>query len=99
MRESEIQAQILARFNTGSTRLFRNSVGFSTENGRPQRFGLCRGSSDLIGIHRGRFVAIEVKSATGRATREQIAFLGMVRALGGIAVLARSVDDVARALE
>ena len=42
----------------------------------------------------GRFLAIEVKSATGKPTPEQTAFLAAVVRAGGIAFVARSVDDV-----
>ena len=39
------------------------------------------------------FTAVEVKTATGRATKEQRAFVEHVRSAGGIAGVVRSVDD------
>jgi len=72
---------------------------------RFHRFGV-KGMSDIIGIvsstdgvHQygpliGRFLAIEVKSAIGTPTPEQVAFLAAVVKAGGIAFLARSLDDV-----
>lgn len=61
---------------------------------RFMKFGLCVGSSDIIGItKRGLFFAIEVKTAKGKATKEQINFINHVRAQGGLAGIARSVDD------
>lgn len=42
----------------------------------------------------GRFLAIEVKSATGKPTPEQVAFLSAVVKAGGIAFIARTLDDV-----
>jgi hypothetical protein len=88
-------------------KLFRNNTGaIKDENGRLVRFGLCKGSSDLIGIKPtvitpemvGKtvaiFTAIEVKTPTGKATPEQIHFIDRVKALGGIAGIARSVEDV-----
>lgn len=42
----------------------------------------------------GRTLAIEVKSATGKPTPEQVAFLAAVVRAGGIAFVARSLDDV-----
>ena len=66
------------------------------------------GSSDLIGWHSititpdmvgqtvAVFAAVEVKDR-GRATKEQEAFISAVRAAGGLAGVARSVDD-ARAI-
>lgn len=74
-------------------------------NGRPLHAGLCLGSSDLIGYspllvgpeHVGQqlavFAAVEVKSATGRPSTEQRAFLDHVRNAGGRAGIARSVED------
>ena len=76
-------------------------------NARPLHAGLCKGSADLIGLrtvtigpeHVGQrlavFCAIEVKSATGRPTPEQTAFLALVREMGGLAGIARVVDDAA----
>ena len=59
------------------------------------QFGLCKGSSDIIGIHcpTGRFLAVEVKTKTGRASPEQIQFIEAVRSSGGIAGIARSPAD------
>lgn len=53
-----------------------------------------KGISDILGIHKsGRMIAIEVKSGQGRATEDQKAFLEKIREMGGIAGIARSVDD------
>jgi hypothetical protein len=71
---------------------------------RPLRAGLCPGSSDSIGLssrlilpeHVGRrvavFSAVEFKAAT-RPTPEQASFIQMVRSLGGLAGVARSVEE------
>lgn len=65
------------------------------QNAMLMTFGLCVGSSDIIGIHKptGRFLAVEVKTKTGRASKEQINFIEQVRAANGIAGLARSVQE------
>jgi hypothetical protein len=66
-------------------------------NGRPLHAGLCVGSSDLIGYRQvngvAQFVALEVKSATGRPTAEQTRFLSHITSAGGCAAVVRSVDD------
>jgi hypothetical protein len=62
---------------------------------RPIKMG-CPGMSDITGWTQGIYTAIEVKSAHGRITDEQAAFLGMVRAHGGRAGIARSVEDAGR---
>ena len=47
------------------------------------------GGADLIGIDNGgRFVAVEAKSATGRADKSQLDFLRLVARLGGLAQIA-----------
>ena len=71
--------------------------------GRPLHAGLCVGSSDLIGYRPvngiAQFVALEVKSATGRPTAQQVQFLDHINAVGGLAGIARSVDDAAAILQ
>ena len=92
-------------------RLIRQQAGtVELAAARPLHAGLCEGSSDLIGWRTVEvtpdmvgqrlavFAAIEVKSATGRPTPEQTAFLAAVREAGGVACVARSVEDAERAL-
>jgi hypothetical protein len=108
MSEQQTQQEIRLALSRGDTRLWRNNTGtLYDRQGRPVQFGLCKGSSDLIGLrsitigpeHLGQrlavFAAIEVKSATGRATPEQAAFIEQVQAMGGLAGIARSVSDAA----
>ncbi len=58
-----------------------------------------KGVSDILGIWKGKFLAIEVKTKTGRISPEQAAFLQRVINHGGIAFVARSVEDVERHLK
>ena len=64
---------------------------------QPVRYGLCVGSSDLIGWtcvgEHAVFTAIEVKASRGRVTDEQATFLMAVERAGGRAGVARSVED------
>lgn len=72
--------------------LWRNNVGF--DDGRKIRYGLGRGSADLIGIaHDGRFLGIEAKTPVGRLTPEQRAWLEVVERRGGIALVACSPEE------
>ena len=57
-----------------------------------------KGVSDILGIFNHRFMAIEVKSAKGRLSDEQKIFLQRVSENGGIAIVARSVEDVEQKL-
>ena len=94
------------RNNTGLGWVGRTGVKHETDGtvtvmihgARPLHAGLCVGSSDLIGYYRGRFLSIEVKVGRHVITDAQENFLEQVRAAGGIAVCARSVDEVLDAL-
>lgn len=77
-----------------------NSVGvFDQQKGiyrKPKSIYIIKGVSDILGIipPLGRVLAIEVKSAKGRASPEQIAFLDRVNKDGGIGFIARSYQEV-----
>ena len=98
MSERDIQQAILLAASADGHRLFRNNSGsLQDRNGRWVSFGLCVGSSDLIGFSAtGRFLAIEVKDK-GKPTAEQLAFIAMVRRHDGLAGVAHSVAE-ARAI-
>jgi hypothetical protein len=57
------------------------------------------GVSDLIGCYRGKALAIEVKSGKDKLTDAQSKFLENWRRAGGIALEARSIKEVADALD
>jgi len=60
---------------------------------------LCDGASDLIGwTKNGKFLAMEVKTATGRPSPEQLNFIEQVKKSGGIAGVVRCPEDVIRLL-
>lgn len=73
--------------------------------GRFFKAGLCVGSSDLIGLKSTEitaemvgkkiavFTAVEVKTKTGIASKEQIAFVEMVNNLGGIGMIVNNEVD------
>ncbi len=98
--------QLEASKNQG-VRLWRNESGlFFAPNGSRVRAGLCRGSSDLIGLRSilitpemtgtkiAQFLAIEVKVPGGRITDEQAKFIDLVNVLGGYG---RVIDSLAEA--
>jgi hypothetical protein len=104
--EQRIQQEIRLAISRGDTRVFRNNTGtLRDQNGRPVQFGLCKGSADLIGWRTvtvtpemvgtqvAVFLSIEVKTPTGRLRPEQQQWLDAVQAAGGIAGVARSVED------
>lgn len=98
-READIlQAIRLAAGKAGVT-LHRNNIGaYKDPKGYYIKYGVCNpGGSDLIGWRTrhgiAQFVAIEVKSDTGKATPEQLNFINTVISAGGIAGVCRSVED------
>lgn len=110
MTESDLLKRIQS-LATGDVRLFRNNVGgLRDAQGRYVRYGLCVGSSDLIGLRSlvitpkmigqrmAIFVALEAKSEFGRATDEQRRFIDMVGLMGGAAGIVRSEEDAMRIL-
>lgn len=57
-----------------------------------------KGISDILGCYKGRMLAIEVKTDVGRVSDDQQRFIKRVIEEGGIAFVARSVDDVINGL-
>ncbi len=93
--ESRIVNECLLALSAAGVTCWRNNTGVLPDRqGRPIKFGLCVGSSDIIGICLdGRFLAIECKTAIGQPTDAQVRFLDIVRARGGRAGIARSAVD------
>lgn len=102
-RESTIQAAVrLALGQRPELVLWRNNTGVALHSGGARVvYGLAPGSSDLIGVlaPSGRFVALEVKSPTGRSSVDQEKFLHLVRSRGGFAAVVRSVDEAHAAID
>lgn len=76
--------------------VFRANVGSGvTYDGRHFETGLPNGFSDLFGFRHsdGKIFFIEVKTSSGRLSKDQKNFLEKMRNYGAIAGVARSVDD------
>lgn len=109
--ERSLQDDIrLAYEHSKAVRLFRNNVGvLQDRRGNYVRYGLCPGSSDLIGWYSifprctccgydfpqpvAIFAAIEVKRPGEVPTDGQTQFIGTVRMAGGVAGWASSVEE------
>ena len=57
------------------------------------------GIPDIICCYRGKFVAFEVKTETGRTTALQESVINKIQKCGGKSVVVRSVNDVRAVLE
>lgn len=60
---------------------------------RPGRYHM-NGVSDILGIYKGKFLAIEVKGPKGVLSPFQRAYIKLINEHGGIAFMARSIEDV-----
>ena len=109
MSEAAIQAAIrLALGSHPRIKAFRNNAGqYKTPDGRWVKYGVGNpGGADLIGWRSvlitpdmvgqriAQFVSVEVKTPKGTVRPEQQVWADNVRKAGGIAVIARSVEDV-----
>ncbi len=100
MSESDIQKSILSHLEGNPIVAYhwRHNVGSVKRSGRYLRFGV-PGQSDILGILKGgRFFAIEVKRPKKNREPNQIEFQKTVNEFGGLAFVARSVEDVEREL-
>ena len=107
MTEMNRLRAIMLGLSTSGVRLFRNNCGaLKDAEGRLIRYGVANpGGSDLIGWRSitvtpdmigqklAVFLAIEVKGEKCKATDHQRNFIARVRADGGLAGVARTVDD------
>ena len=101
MTESDLMRAVMVALSLDGHQVFRANVGlFFTRDGRPIRSGLPVGFSDLFGHHRdgARAFYLEVKTATGRVTPEQQAFINAMRLRGAIAGVVRSIEDAQKML-
>ena len=109
--EAYVQNKIRLAVGHGGIRLFRNNTGALLDiKGRLVKFGLCKGSSDLIGFKTvtitpdmvgqkiAIFSAIEVKDK-GKATNEQKKFIDVIKKAGGLAGIARDIEDAKKILD
>lgn len=114
MKESSIQSLIMMALSQANCIVWRvDTAGawvgqiayrerdiITLKNAKMIHAGLCKGGSDIIGIHKptGKFIAIEVKNKNGRITEEQQRFINAIKAANGIAGIARSVEDALQLL-
>lgn len=81
--------------------LWPNQSGVAQYGQARVKYGLAKGSSDLIGIlsPSGRFVALEAKTGDAVTTAEQKLFVALVRKMGGFACVVRSKEEGLAAIE
>ena len=101
LTENQIQSQILNWLEAHKIFHWRQNTGavrkrYEDKNGQQKdyfiRFGF-PGISDILGCHRGRLFAVEVKRPGNKATADQQNFLRNVVKSGGVGMVCRSLDE------
>jgi hypothetical protein len=97
--ENRVKAGVLKYLKLRQIKAWSNPSGaVRIRPGKFMSFGL-KGSSDILGIlPGGRFIAVECKARGGRLSPEQREFLADIKALGGLAIVAKSWTDRDQAL-
>ena len=97
--EGDIVRGILQYLHLRRIEAWRNNTGcLRDRTGRPVTFGRV-GSGDIFAIlDGGRFMSIECKQEGKCPTKKQKAFAEIINRAGGLAIVARSIDDVEDAL-
>lgn len=112
MTETQLVRALLLHGSSLGGRWFRNNTGMLMDaRGNRVRYGLCVGSSDVVGWtpvvigpeHVGRTLAVwtafECKVGRNTTTVEQGAFLAAVKAQGGIAAVVCRLEDADAAVD
>ena len=101
MNEADFMRQCMIEASKLGATMWRNNQGaYKHPKGYYIKYGVCNpGGSDLIGIYRSKFTAIETKTLKGKATLEQINFIKFIHANGGLAGIARKIEDVKKILD
>ena len=95
VKEKEIQKQILDWLRLTKRFCWKNNtVGIYIQKTGHYIPNQSAGAPDIFVVICGQLIGIEVKSAIGKQSPDQVRWQGNLEAAGGIYVLARSLDDV-----
>ena len=96
--ETDIQRAVLDWLRFKNIFAFRiNNMGVPTRDASGEirfRPSTVKGISDIFAVFHGRFVAIEVKTQTGKMTEYQQRFLDAVKDSGGVGLVIRSIKEL-----
>ena len=97
--ETTILQKVRLRASELGCTMFRNNSGMLyNKEGTPVRYGLARGSSDLVGWRTvngvAQFIAIEVKVPGKKPTAEQANFIDQVNKAGGIGAVVTDPEQL-----
>lgn len=94
LSEHDVQSQILAWLKLKCIFSYRQNTGAAKLKGFWVRFGI-PGAPDIVAVHRGRFIGIEVKKVGEKQSEDQKEFERNLVAAGGTYILAYCLEDVA----
>lgn len=102
VKETDIQNAILEYLQYKNIFVWRNNNTpvFDPRTNAYRRMpkGSIKGVSDILGVFKGKMLAIEVKRPGFYPSQSQKKFLQQINDEGGVGFIARSVDDVEREL-
>lgn len=97
--EKDIQRSIIDYLRLKGVLCWKNSTGGiykkSTDSYIPSQ---SVGAPDIFALDEGTFYGIEVKRPGGKLSDKQSEFLRKIEENGGVAIVATSIDDVAKHL-
>ena len=98
MNEHSIQNAIRLKLSELGYAVFRINTGkVQMKDGRWFDTGVPKGFSDLMAVKDGKVYFLEVKTDKGKASKEQLNFLAVMRdRYGCVTAIVRSVDDAVR---
>ena len=97
--EAKLQQECFVHFwNTypelrGTMWMVHNNAKNAFQGAILKAMGMVKGVSDLQWLHSGIYYAIELKTATGRQSNEQIQWQKQIESQGGVYVVLRSFDE------
>jgi len=92
--ETKIVGEILSILRAHHILAFRHNTGVARIGGRWVRFGSV-GSPDIIGVlPGGRFLGVEVKTATGKESDRQREFRERIESSGGVALVVHNTGEM-----
>lgn len=98
--ESVVLNTCLGLLNLMGIYAWRNNTGaYKNKKDQLVRYGK-KGSADIIGIlPDGRFLAVECKRKSGKASSDQLLFLSNIKANHGVACIVKSCDELMEVLK
>ena len=101
-KENKVQKEVLNYLLHNGVYCWRNNntAQYDEKLGIYRAFNGKKGVGDILGIlPDGRFLSVECKSSTGKASPDQILFVKRCTLLGGLCVVVHSLDELKPAIE